>query len=240
MRRVAICQSNYVPWKGYFDLIHDVDLFVFYDDVQFTVRDWRNRNRIKTSRGPAWLTIPVGSRRDRLICEVEIPSSRWQVEHWKTIRHCYARAPFFRKYEGMFSEVYLGTVWRSLSELNQYLIKMIAQECLGIRTQFIDSSRFALTSKKQERILDLLSAVEADTYISGPVAKGYLEPKRFRQRKIELIWKDYSGYPEYPQLYPPFEHAVTILDLLFHVGPDAPYYVWGWRAVGDKSRTTME
>ena len=230
MKRVAINQSNYIPWKGYFDLIHDVDVFMFYDDVQFTVRDWRNRNKIKTPQGPAWLTIPVGADRNRLICEVEIDPVRWQASHWKRIRKVYGKAPFFTKYEDMLRVVYVETEWRSLSELNQFLIQRISRDCLGIEAQFIQSSDFHVTSRKQERILGLLKAVEAEVYVSGPAAKAYLDPERFRKEGIELIWKDYSGYPEYPQAYPPFEHAVTILDLLFHVGPDAPYYIWGWRA----------
>lgn len=230
MKRIAICQSNYIPWKGYFDLIHDADTFIFYDDVQFTVRDWRNRNKIKTPGGPMWLTIPVGADRNRLICDVNIPDDRWQAKHWETIRRCYGKAPFFGQYEDLFRAVYVDRKWTSLSELNQFLITTIARECLGIRTQFLQSSDFHLASKKQDRIVDLLNAVGAGTYISGPSAKAYLDPERFQKEGIELIWKDYTGYPEYPQLHPPFEHQVTILDLLYHVGPDAPEYIWGWRA----------
>ncbi len=230
MKRIAICQSNYIPWKGYFDLIHDADAFIFYDDVQFTVRDWRNRNKIKAPGGPAWLTIPVGADRNRLICDVKIQDDRWQATHWETIRRCYGNAPFFGQYEDRFRAVYCDRTWTSLSELNQFLITMIARDCLGIRTQFLQSSDFRVTSRKQDRIVDLLRAAGAGVYISGPSAKSYLDPERFRKEGIELIWKDYSGYPEYPQLHPPFEHQVTILDLLYHVGPDAPEYIWGWRA----------
>ena len=229
MRRVAIAQSNYIPWKGYFDLIHDVDLFVFYDDVQFTAHDWRNRNRIKTPRGPAWLTIPVGTSLRRLICEVGIGSSKWQATHWKTLRQFYGRAPFFEAYEGWLRTVYLERAWGDLSTLNQWLIKAIAREHLAIRTEFLESSRFTLAGKKQDRVLDLLGQVQADVYVSGPAGKAYLQTERFHAQGIELVWKDYGGYPEYPQFYPPFEHHVTVLDLLLHAGPDAPYFIWGWR-----------
>lgn len=227
--RVAILQSNYIPWKGYFDIIHDVDLFVFYDDLQYTTRDWRNRNRIKTPKGLEWLTIPVGARKDRLICKVEIPDRRWARKHWRTIGQYYARAKHFKRYAPFFEEVYCCTEWRNLSVLNQYLIKRIATDLLGIQTVFRDSREFEPQGVKQERLLDLLRKAGATQYVSGPAAKDYIEPERFRDAGIELAWKDYAGYPEYPQFFPPFTHQVTVLDLLFHVGADAPYYIWGWR-----------
>src|SRR5579875_99675 len=108
VRTVAIIQSSYIPWKGYFDIINDVDEFIFLDDVQYTVRDWRTRNRIKTANGSMWLTVPAGSNRNRLICDVTIEDSSWQKRHWQTIRHNYSRAPYFREYESFFEELYLG------------------------------------------------------------------------------------------------------------------------------------
>lgn len=222
-------QSNYIPWKGYFDLIHDADLFVFYDDVQFTKNDWRNRNRIKSPAGMQWLTVPVGTDLNRLIGDVAIPERRWQSRHWKTLRQCYGTAPFFKQYQTFLDHVYLEREWHNLSELNQFLIQTVAAEFLGIKTTFARSSDFVCAGAKQDRLLSLLRGVQADVYISGPAAKAYLEPARFTAAGIELTWKDYVGYPEYPQLFPPFEHAVTILDVLFHVGSRASSYIWGWR-----------
>ncbi len=229
MRKVAILQSNYLPWKGYFDLIHDVDLFLFYDDVQYTVRDWRNRNKIKTAQGIAWLTVPVGSDRNRLICEVGIRESEWQGTHWKSIQHAYSKARHFGRYSEFFRWFYLDNTWANLSELNQRLVTHISREWLGIRTEFAQASDYKAQAQKQERILELLRAANANLYVSGPAAKTYLDELRFRKEGIALTWKDYTGYPEYPQLHPPFEHAVSILDLLFHTGPEAPWYIWGWR-----------
>ena len=102
---VAMVQSNYVPWKGYFDQINMADLFVFYDDVQFTKEDWRNRNRIKTKDGLKWLTVPCGSGIDRRICDVRIENSRWQRKHWEAIRHAYGRAAHFQRHRGLFEEL---------------------------------------------------------------------------------------------------------------------------------------
>jgi hypothetical protein len=232
MKTVVVLQSNYIPWKGYFDLIHDADMFIFYDDVQFTKNDWRNRNKIKTSQGAEWITVPVGADRDRLICEVEIKDASWQAKHWKTIQQNYGKCPHFSRYQAFFEDVYLGRNWNNLSELNQYLIRAISLDLLGIHTEFRDSREFHAPGQKLDRLLELVIKAGADRYVSGPAAKDYIEPSRFVDAGIELVWKDYSGYPEYPQRYPPFEHGVSILDLLFNVGPDALWYIWGWRDGG--------
>lgn len=229
MKSVVVLQSNYIPWKGYFDLINEADLFIFYDDNQYTKRDWRHRNKIKASSGPEWIIVPAGSDTDRLICEVEIKDSTWQQKHWKTLLQNYRNCPHFERYRHFFEDFYLGRSWTNLSEMNHYLIQNIATDFLGMRTVFKDSRGFKLSGQKQDRLLDLVVKAETDRYISGPAAKCYIEPERFSAAGIELVWKDYSGYPQYPQRFPPFEHGVTILDLLFNVGPDAPWYIWGWR-----------
>lgn len=228
-RRVAILQSNYIPWKGYFDIIHDVDLFVFYDDVQYTKNDWRNRNKIKSAAGAEWLTVPAGEARDRLICEVELKDAGWQAKHWRTLQQNYGRCPHFERYRDYFEDVFLRQRWTHLSALNQALVRHVASEFLGIRTQFADSRQFGASGQKQDRLLDLLARCEATHYLSGPAAKAYIDPAQFDRAGIVLAWKDYAGYPEYAQRFPPFEHGVSVLDLLFNVGPEAPHYIWGWR-----------
>jgi hypothetical protein len=225
-RRVAVLQSNYLPWKGYFDLIHDVDLFVFYDDVQYTTGDWRNRNRIKTPRGVDWLTIPVPRGR-RLICEVEVTDPHWRSHHWAQIRENYSRARFFEQFRPFCERLYLHQTETRLSAINQALIATIARDFLGIHTEFADSRQYHLRGHRLDRLLDLLEQVGATEYITGPAAKAYVDPMRFVERGISLVWKDYLRYPEYPQFFPPFSHHVTILDLLFHTGPAAPGFIWG-------------
>jgi len=229
VKKVAILQSNYIPWKGYFDIIHDVDLFVFYDDVQYTKNDWRNRNRIKTTNGVQWLTVPVGQGLDRLTCEVALVDPHWAQKHHKTLCQYYGKAPHFRHYREFLDEVYLGRRWDTLVGLNHFLIKTIAREFLGITTLFADSRDYPAQGKKLDRLIDLLNQVEAEYYLSGPAAKSYIDPEAFAGAGIALAFKDYAGYPEYSQFHPPFDHAVTIFDLLFHAGPDAPWYIWGWR-----------
>jgi hypothetical protein len=227
---VAVIQSNYIPWKGYFDIVHDVDEFVFHDDLQYTKGDWRNRNRLKTPEGPRWITVPCGTDERRRICDVRLVDHAWQREHWRKIRQYYSKAPGFERYRGFFEDFYLGREWENLSEMNQHLVRRIASDLLGIPTVFSDSRQYAPAGAKQERLLDLLRKAGATTYVSGPSAKSYIDPSRFEEAGIELVWKDYAGYPEYPQFHPPFAHDVSILDLLFQVGPDAPGYIWGWRS----------
>lgn len=227
--RVAIVQSSYIPWKGFFDIIHGVDEFVFLDDVQFTIRDWRSRNRIKTPNGLLWLTVPVGSDRNRLIRDVKLDDPSWQEKHWKTIFHNYAKAPHFGHYRPLIEEMYLGTRWATLSEMNQAMTKRIATEVLGLSTRFTDSREYSPEGSKLDLILDIVRKTGATTYISGPAAKDYIDPLRFHEAGVALEYQDYAGYPEYPQLYPPFEHAVSVLDLMFNAGDSAPHYIWGWR-----------
>lgn len=224
-KSVAILQSNYLPWKGYFDLIRQVDLFVFYDDRQYTKNDWRNRNRIKTAGGLRWLTVPCGGSESRLICEVELGDPVWQRKHWRTLVHEYGRAPCFERYRSFFEHVYLERTWATLSELNHFLIRHLATEFLGLDTAFDDSRNHPLVGDKGDRVLELLRHVGATRYLSGPAARAYLEPGAFAAAGIELCWMDYSGYPEYPQFHPPFVHEVSIVDLLFHQGPDAARFL---------------
>src|SRR5574337_559225 len=232
--KVAVIQSNYVPWKGYFDIIHEVDVFVFHDDLQYTKNDWRNRNKIKSTVGPIWFTIPVGTSEHRLICDVEIRDPSWQRKHWNLLRANYANAPHFATYREFLADIYLARKWDKLSVLNQHLIKTISREILGIRTEFRDSRELGPEGAKLERLIDMLKKAGATSYLSGPAAKDYILPERFAAAGIELRWQDYSGYPEYPQQFPPFAHSVSILDLLLNVGADAPWYIWGWRDAGGR------
>jgi hypothetical protein len=228
-KRVAVLQSSYIPWKGYFDIIHDVDTFIFYDDVQFTYQDWRSRNRVIANGTPVWLTVPTGGDIKRLINEVRLPNPSWQRKHWSTIRHAYTKSPSFRDYAAVFEDLYLAREWTSLSEMNQHVTKTIAKDILGITTEFRDSLEFEANGTKLDRLIDLLVKAGATHYLSGPAARSYIDPIRFEKAGIELEYKDYFGYPEYRQYSETFEHAVSVLDLLFNTGSRADQYIWGWR-----------
>ena len=224
MKKVAILQSNYIPWKGYFDLIAAVDEFIVYDDVQFTKNDWRNRNKIKTPKGVEWLTIPVGQDIRRRIRDVELPDARWQQKHWKTLAANYGRAPHFAEIARLLQPLYLERRHTHLSALNREFIGAICRY-LGIQTRITDCADYAWVEGKTERLVALAVEAGAAEYVSGPSAKSYVDERAFSTRGIRVSWFDYAGYPEYPQLWGTFSHEVTILDLLFNCGKDAPRYM---------------
>ena len=226
VRRVAISQSNYIPWKGYFDLIRSVDEFVLFDTAQYTRRDWRNRNRIKTPAGPAWLTIPVivKGRYLQTIQETEVSDPSWPEQHWKTLVHSYARAPFFDHYRDHFAELYLGCQEKLLSQIN-YRFMVAITRVLGINTRLSWSAEYPQIEGKTERLLGWCRQLKATEYLSGPAAKDYIDESLFAEAGIQVRFMDYSGYPEYKQLYPPFDHAVSIVDLIFNEGPNAIRYM---------------
>jgi hypothetical protein len=222
MKRIAIVQSNYIPWKGYFDLIASVDEFILYDDMQYTRRDWRNRNQIKTPQGMQWLTVPVKvkGKYHQIIRETEIDGTDWAVTHWKTLTQNYKRAKCFAEVAEVFEPLYLGAVYTHLSVLNRRLIEAVCGY-LGIQTRISNSWDYSATEGKTERLASLCAQSGGTEYVSGPSAKDYIEEHVFRDLGIGLSWFEYSGYPEYPQLWGPFTHTVSILDLLFNCGKDS-------------------
>jgi hypothetical protein len=224
MKKVAIIQSNYIPWKGYFDIVAAVDEFILYDDMQFTKNDWRNRNRIKTPRGIEWISIPVGQNIGRRIRDVELPMTLWQKKHWKMLESNYRRAPHFEAVAALLEPFYLKRVHTRLSAVNRELIETVCAY-LGITTKISDSWDYTLVGGKSERLADLCAQAGGTEYVSGPAARDYIEEPAFAERGIKLSWMDYAGYPEYPQLWGEFVHGVTILDLLFNCGKDAPRYM---------------
>ena len=214
MKKIAILQSNYIPWKGYFDMINMVDEFVLYDDMQYTKRDWRNRNLIKTQHGIMWLTIPVVTkgRFEQKIRETEIVSSKWCMEHWNALQMNYAKATCFNIYKTRIFELY------KRCEDEKYLSR--------INYLFLTySSDYTLYDGKTEKLVGICKQTDAYEYISGPAAKDYIHPQMFADAGIKLTYMDYSGYSEYPQLYGEFVHGVSILDMLFNLGEQTTYFM---------------
>lgn len=225
--KVFISQSNYIPWKGYFDAINEADVFVLYDDAQYTKGDWRNRNRIKTDSGLQWLSIPVQTKGKNYqkINEVKVLNQHWIIKHWKSIVHNYQKAPFFNEYSPMFEDLYMTAMgYQFLSQLNYHFLTAIAKK-LEIKTDFYLSSEFDFRGNKSEKLFHICKALQATHYISGPAASSYLEQDLFHRNNMEVIWMDYTAYPEYTQLFGSFEHYVSILDLLFNTGPAATSYM---------------
>lgn len=227
--KCVILQPSYIPWRGYFHQIQKADLFVFYDDVQYDRRGWRNRNLVKAAGGSQWLTIPVlnkNARRDETpINEVRINWDRpWNRTHWETLQHLYGKAPHFGRYRTLLEDFYSRRSELLADFVIDLTVALAGELGLGA-TRFARSSALPAEGQKTDRLLSILRHVGATHYISGPSARDYLEEDKFRAAGIGLEYMDYH-YPEYPQLHGPFDPHVTILDLLFMTGPDAPRSIW--------------
>jgi WbqC-like protein family len=225
-KTIAVVQSNYIPWRGYFDLINSVDEFILYDDVQYTIRDWRNRNIIKTANGPLWLTIPVEVKGKyfQKVKETVISDPAWFRKHWASITHSYSKAEYFPTYKELFQELYSQSEDKLLSKINHRFIVAICR-ILDIGTAITWSMDYKLVGDKTERLVDLCKQAGATRYLSGPAAKAYLDEDLFQHEGIAVDYMDYSGYQEYQQLYPPFEPRVSIIDLILNKGPHATTYM---------------
>ena len=226
MKKIAILQSNYIPWKGCFDLINSVDEFILYDDMQYTKRDWRNRNIIQTPNGLQWLSIPVmvKGKYFQKISETKISDDNWGKKHWSVLKQNYSKAQHFKEYKDVFEDLYLNNKDEYLSQVNYKFISAI-NKILGVDTKVRWSSEFDLTGGQSEKLLGICKDCDADVYLSGPSAKNYLNEDIFIQNNIKIEWMDYSNYPEYKQIFKPFEHGVTILDLIFNEGENATKFM---------------
>lgn len=225
-KNIIITQSNYIPWKGYFDNINTVDEFVVYDDMQFTKRDWRNRNQIKTPHGLTWLTIPVEVKGKyfQKINETNVADKKWGEKHWKTILANYSKSPYFKEYKDVFENLYRNESLNNISNINVCFIRAI-NLILDIRTTILDSKDFYLVEGKTERLVDICIKRNATDYYTGAKAKDYINEQLFIDKQITIHYFDYSNYPSYPQLFGEFYHHVSIIDLIFNTGVNARKYM---------------
>lgn len=226
MKRIVITQSNYIPWKGYFDSMRIADEFVLYDDMQFTRRDWRNRNKIKTAHGVQWLTIPVEVKGKyfQKINETKVSDQNWAEKHRNTIFLHYKNAPFFKDIKYFVEHLYSGVKSDNLSEINYWFLTEIAK-WMEIYPHFTFSSDYILKEERTERLVSICKQLGGTDYFTGPAAKEYMNEVKFSESNINLHYFDYSGYQEYSQIYPPFTHEVSILDVLFNTGKDFNKYM---------------
>ena len=226
MKKLVITQSNYIPWKGYFDLIAMADECILYDTVQYTKQDWRNRNLIKTKQNTKWLTIPVAYHKtSQRICDTHIAYTKWGRKHWNKITSAYGKTPYFPPFESMFKQLY-----QELSEeprlgcVNASFIRHI-NSILGINTNIITTPEFIRSGEKNTDLITLCKMRGADTYLVAPKAKSYIDEAKFADAGIRVEWMQYEGYPTYHQMHPPFTHYVSIIDLLFNEGLNSKHYM---------------
>jgi hypothetical protein len=222
MKKGIITQSNYIPWKGYFDSIKNVDVFVVYDDMQYTKRDWRNRNLIKTDQGLKWLTIPVEVKGKyfQKINETKIAEKDWSLNHWNIIKQNYKNANYFKDTSEWLEPLYINCNFDYLTDVNMHFINGI-NDFLGIKTEIRFSSEFNLDEEKTKRLVNICKDLNITDYYSGPAAKSYMQVEEFELENISVKYWDYKGYPVYNQIYGDFEHGVSIIDLLMNEGSNS-------------------
>ncbi|MBF4983628.1 WbqC family protein [Nonlabens mediterrranea] len=227
MSKLFVIQSNYIPWKGYFDAINKADVVVIYDEMQYTKNDWRNRNKIKTSNGTQWLTIPVlmSGKFGQKINETQVFDKKWAIKHWKTLKQNYSKATYFKEIEELLFPIYNNIMTDNLSEINMLFIKAILYY-LGITTKIIRSKDLVLHGDKNERLIGLCNQLNCNRYISGPAAKSYMDLELFASNHIKVEFLEYSGYKVHKQLFNDFEPLVSIVDILFNEGPNSRDYVF--------------
>jgi len=224
--RAVVLQPTYLPWVGYFGMIDIADTFVFYDDIQFSVQSWQQRNKIKSTNGNwMWLSVPIIRNFGQNIDEVQINNaSNWRKKHWSSIYQSYAKAPCFKDCKEEIERIYQKE-WEYLSDLSIAIIEKLS-ELLGVDIpKFIKSSELTdIAGEKSDRLLFLLEKMGADEYISGPAAKDYIEIDKFKEKGIKLYWYEYQ-HPVYPQIKGEFIPYLSAIDLLFNTGDEAIKYI---------------
>ena len=217
--RVAISQPTYLPWMGYFGLMDAVDLFVFYDDTQFVKQSWQQRNRIKTSKGELWLTVPVVRQFGQEIKDVKIDNStNWSKKHIRSIMYNYEKSPYYEEFYPIMEDLY-NQKWQTLLELNLSIIKTL-MDFTGINTETMLSSELNTTGTKTDRLVEMLDKIGATEYVSGPAARSYLDKEKLEENGFSLYWYEFE-HPVYPQLYGEFIPYLSAIDLIFNTGEGA-------------------
>lgn len=217
MKKCAIIQPSFIPWKGFFDIIQSVDIFVHYDDVQYTSSDWRNKNFIYGKNGLVRLTIPIKkTSRETLIKDVLIDNNQnWKKDHLKSIQRVYSKAKFYQEYLWIIEEIYsFETIFLSDFVINA--TELISRS-LGIETAFVKSSDLGIFGSKDDKLIRICQKLGATSYLSGPSAENYIELSKWKESNIEISFKNYR-YSEYNQLSKQFNHYVSIIDVMFNNG----------------------
>lgn len=220
---VAIHQPDYIPWLGLFYKMYLSDVFIHLDDAQYSNEAAHNFNKIKTPQGEFVLKFPVEKNFGAPIKDIAPKYSlKWPEKHIKTIEMNYSKAKYFKDTFPAIKEI-LMTEFANVADLNITMNEFIAQQ-FGIMPNFIKSSDFNLTTKREEKVIDLCVAVGGTRYISGNGARVYQEKSHFLDRGIELTYIDYKPI-EYKQLWKDFKPCMSVLDYIFNCGYDWDYVI---------------
>jgi hypothetical protein len=225
MSKIIITQPNYIPWKGYFSCMENVTDLVLYDNVQYTKRDWRNRNYLISPLGPKLLSIPVYTKGKyfQKINEVKVSNEKWFISHWKFIETNYSKSKYFDKYEDIFKKIYFNFETDLLSDINFIFLKKII-DLLEIKINIHKSSDLNIDGDRNTKLLNICKFLNADTYLSGPSAKCYLDENMFNINGIKVEYHNYNNFKKYKQNWNGFYHYVSILDMFFNLGDNIKKY----------------
>ena len=218
MTVVSIRQPGYIPYMGLFKKIDSSDIFVFFDDAQYAIRAWDNRNKILKNNEAVWLSVPVIKPFKKSLNEVEIDLEKWNFKHLEIIKNNYKQSPFFYDYWNDI-ELIISQKWEKLVDLNIALIKHFMQ-VLNITTKTVKSSELNATGNSSEKLFNICKKLNADRYLSGEMGKEYLNEELFRNGGIDVIYEHFI-HPKYSQNSDNFISNLSIIDLLFNEGKNA-------------------
>jgi WbqC-like protein family len=220
MKTVAIHQPQYLPYTGFFHKIAHADIFVHLDNVQFQKNGLQNRNKIRTQQGWQWLTVPVSHHFGQLILDVQLDATgTWPLKHWNALATNYSRAPFFKQYAGGLKDLLLENKFDRLCALNVTAAEWVMEQ-LEIKTPMVLASTLDVSGTQSELLISICRALGADTYLSGPGGKQYMDMSAFENAGIKVIWQDFIP-PVYEQVFRDTEFVpnLSIVDVLFNCGP---------------------
>lgn len=220
MKIVSIHQPNYLPWLPYLNKIKEADIFVILDIAQYKKNEFMNRNRIRTSKGWTYLTIPLKSKDYYLkpIYKVQLPpDDKWMEKHWKSIEASYSSAEYFNLYKIFFKKLFTSN-FKTLGEINLKIIYYLI-DILNIETEVVLSSDLDMdeSAKSTDLLINIIQESKGTSYLSGPCGKNYLELDKFKKNNIEVRFQDYK-HPKYKQNFPGFEPFMSAIDALFNIG----------------------
>jgi hypothetical protein len=217
--KIVISQPMFFPWVGFLEQIRLADVYVYYDDVQFSKGSFTNRVQIKTPDGFTWLTVPLHNLKlGQKIMEVQIDNSKdWRSRHQELLTRQYATAPFVKDMLDIVRRVYeiktdmlIDLTIGSMKEVLEYY-SMLAN------VQFIFSSKMKIPGQGSSRVLEIVKSLGGTEYITGHGAKNYLQHENFEVQGIRVEYVKYKK-KEYPQLHGAFNPYVSALDLIANVG----------------------
>ena len=220
MTVVAIHQPQFLPWLGYLDKLDRSDVFCLLDIVQYKKNEFQNRNKIKTSQGWQWLTVPVTYRFPERILEVGVnPTVDWRRKHLRSLETSYRKAPFFDNYIMRFEEFYQQS-YEMLADVNVASIELL-MELLGLERKLVLASSLQVdTEDPTLRLVQICQTLGGAAYLSGKDGANYMDLDTFRSQQLEIVFQDFN-HPEYPQCFGPFEPNMSVIDLLFNCGPES-------------------